>query len=430
MASILYKNALILKGEDFTPLNGFLGTAGTLIDYIGTERPEAAYDQEIDLKGAILLPALFNAHTHAAMTLLRGLGGGLPLERWLNERIFPTEARLTPAMVSAGNALALLEMLACGTVSFTDMYDFPQTAVELCLNGGMKINTGRPYMCFDENEKLSDSYRIREALALYDAYHQAGDGRVLIDFDLHAVYTNKKHGIQGFSELVREKGGRLNIHLSETQTEVGDCLKAYGMTPPALFASLGAFKNPTTAAHCVHVTPADREILRENGVFPVHNPTSNMKLVSGMSPVDGMLKQGIRVALGTDGTASNNNLNMFEEMHLAALMAKLQTGDAEALPARSVLTMATRNGALSQGREDSGVLEVGFRADLCAVSLEAPHLYPVLDPAELLVYSAQGSDVTLTVCDGKILYRDGEYLTLDKEKILYEARAAVKALYA
>ena len=427
--SLLLKNALILQGNDFSPLHGFLGIRGTLIDYIGETRPSFTYDDEKDMENAILIPGLVNAHGHAAMTLLRGIGSGLPLDRWLNDAVFPVEDRLTADIVRAGNALALLEMIACGTTSFTDMYNDPDVLIGQCMGCGIKLNIGRPFLCFDPEEKLEDSFRAREAFDLYDRFHMAADGRIRIEFPIHAEYTNQSEPVRLFSQEVKKRGGRIHLHLSETKAEVDACLAKYGQTPPEFFASRGTFDNPVYAAHCVHLTEGDLAILKDHGVTPVHCPSSNMKLASGAAPVRKWMQEGLAPALGTDGCASNNNLNMFEEMHLAALLAKIQSADATALNAGEVLAMATRNGAAAQGRSDTGVLSPGMKADIAAVSVKAPHMYPDFDPAELLVYSAQGSDVVLTVADGKVLYDNGKYLTLDREEILKEAKKAVRQLY-
>ena len=197
--SFLLSNALILRGREFAPVRGFLGVRGSVIDHIGTERPAAPYDSEKDMHGAILIPGLVNAHGHAAMTLLRGVGSGLPLGRWLEDAVFPVEDRLTSDIVRAGNALALLEMIACGTTSFTDMYNDPDVMVGQCLDCGMKVNIGRPFLCFDPDEKLADSFRAREAFALFEKCHMAGEGRIRIEFPIHAEYTNKSEPVRAFS---------------------------------------------------------------------------------------------------------------------------------------------------------------------------------------------------------------------------------------
>ena len=267
--SYLLSNALILRGREFLPLRGFLGIRGALIDYIGEERPAASYDTEKNMNGAILIPGLVNAHGHAAMTLLRGVGSGLPLQKWLNDAVFPVEDRLTPDIVRAGNALALLEMIACGTTSFTDMYNDPEVMVLQCLDCGMKVNTGRPFLSFDPAEKLADSFRAREAFALHDKYHMAGDGRIRIDFPIHAEYTNESEPVREFSSEVGKRGGRIHLHLSETEAEVSSCKAKYGQTPPLFFASRGTFDNPAYAAHCVHLSDPDLELMKQYHVVPV-----------------------------------------------------------------------------------------------------------------------------------------------------------------
>ena len=221
----------------------------------------------------------------------------------------------------------------------------------------------------------------------------------------------------------------MHIHLSETKTEHDECVAKYGKTPARWFNDLGTFDSPTFAAHCVWVTEEDMVLMREKGVSPVHNPTSNMKLGSGFAPIPRMLELGLNVALGTDGAASNNNLNMMEEMHLAAVLHNGFTHDPTLMKPAQVLNMATRNGARLQGRGDTGSLEVGKKADIIAIDFRKPHLYPNFEPMALLVYSAQASDVCMTMVDGKILYEDGKFLTLDPETVMNNARAAVKRLY-
>ena len=255
------------------------------------------------------------------------------------------------------------------------------------------------------------------------------NGRIRIDFAIHAEYTNFPHIVEAYSADCKALGGRMQVHLSETVREHEECVAKYGKTPARWFYDLGTFDSPTAAAHCVAVTEEDLQLLLEKGVSPIHNPSSNMKLGSGFAPIPRMLDLGLNVTLGTDGAASNNNLNLFEEMHLASILHNGFTHDPTLMKPAQVLAMATRNGAKLQGREDTGVLEVGKKADLIALDLQRPHLYPNLNPLALVAYAAQGSDVVLTMVDGKILYENGEFLTLDADKIMYEAKAAVKHLY-
>lgn len=422
---------LVSEGAGFRCLeNAYLGVDGDAIDYIGTDRPQAAYDLEKDLSGRLLLPGLVNCHGHSPMVLLRGVGSDLSLQEWLFGKIMPIEDKLTAEDIKVGNQLALLEMISTGTTSYSDMYFEPQTAVENALACGIKANISRPVQCFNKDETYAENFRAKQSIQLFKDYHGAGDGRVRIDFSVHAEYTCFEHIVGPYSADCRALGGRMHIHLSETKKEHDECVEKYGKTPARWFYDLGTFDSPTAAAHCVFVTEEDMALMLEKGVSPIHNPTSNMKLGSGYAPIQRMLDLGLNVTLGTDGAASNNNLNMMEELHLAAVLHNGYHRDPTILKPAELLAMATRNGAKLQGREDTGELAVGKKADIIALDLTKPHMVPNLDPLALTVYSAQGSDVVLTMVDGKILYENGEFLTLDAEKILYDAKAAVKRLYA
>ncbi len=429
---LLLKNCSVLAGRGENGFehieNGYLGIEGDTITYIGKEKPEG-YSLEKDMGGSLLCPGLINGHNHAAMTLLRGLGCGLPLDRWLHEAIFPVEDRLSEEDIYAGNALAQLEMLASGTTSYSDMYDKPLTAVKLCESSGMKVNLCRPVLSFDPNEHAKDSWRVKGTLELFDAYHMAQNGRIRVDFSLHAEYTNHEAIVREYAELCLERKARMHLHLSETYKEHDECKEKYGKTPARWFYDLGVFRSPTAAAHCVAVEEEDLELMLSNGVSVIHNPSSNMKLGSGYAKIPHMLARGINVALGTDGTASNDNLNLFEEMHLAALIHNGQLQDPTALSPEQVFNMATRNGARLQGRADTGSLETGKKADIIAVSMDAPHMRPSFAPLPTLLYSAQGSDVKMTMVDGKILYENGEFKTIDKERVYHDVAAALKRLY-
>nr|WP_325213542.1 amidohydrolase [uncultured Oscillibacter sp.] len=429
---LLLKHCDILAadGAGFRCLeNAYLGVDGDTIDYIGTDRPQAPYDQEKDLTGRMLLPGLINCHGHSPMVLFRGVGSDLSLQEWLFGKIMPIEDKLTAEDIRLGNQLALLEMLSTGTTSYSDMYFEPQTAVENALACGIKANISRPVQCFDKSETYAENFRARESIQLFKDYHGAGDGRVRIDFSVHAEYTCFEHIVGPYSADCKALGGRMHIHLSETKKEHDECVEKYGKTPAKWFYDLGTFDSPTAAAHCVFVTEEDMALMLEKGVSPVHNPTSNMKLGSGFAPVQRMLDLGLNVTLGTDGAASNNNLNLMEELHLAAVLHNGYHRDPTILKPAQLLAMATRNGAKLQGREDTGELAVGKKADIIALDLTRPHMVPNFDPMALTVYSAQGSDVVMTMVDGKILYENGEFLTLDADKILHEANAAARRLH-
>ena len=428
----LFKNADILLFENgiYNVIkNAFLAVDGDKISYIGKEKPEGEFDTVRDMTGKLLMSGFYNCHNHCPMVLLRGVGSDLPLNEWLFNKVFPIEDKLTADDIYAGTNLALLEMLACGTVSFSDMYFEPQVTAKAVAEAGMKANLTRPVQSFDPNEEPKDSFRIAQSIELYNEWNNAADGRILIDFSIHAEYTCTEKIARAYSEECNKRGGLMHMHLSETVKEHNECKEKYGKTPTQWFNDLGAFDSKAFAAHCVTLEDSDMEILLAKGVNVVHNPTSNMKLGSGFSRVQKMLDMGINVALGTDGAASNNNLDMMEEMHLASIIHNGYQQDATIMNADTVIKMATLNGAMLQGRNDCGDLKVGNKADIIAVSLDKPHLRPIVDEKSLITYSAQGSDICMTMVDGKILYENGEYMTLDKEKIYYEIEKAAKKLY-
>ncbi|MBR0081323.1 MAG: amidohydrolase [Clostridia bacterium] len=429
---LLLKNCIALTDDGnggFARLEpAFVGITDDTITYLGTARPAGDWTEK-DLGGAILIPGLVNGHTHAAMTLLRGRGSGLPLHRWLNEAIFPIEDRLTPADIAAGNALAQMEMLRTGTTSYSDMYFAEETAAQLCLQSGMKVNLSRPITCFDDGEHAADSTRARESLELFDTWHGKANGRIRVDFAIHAEYTCRERIAREYAELGAARGARMHLHLSETQREHDACKATYGKTPTEWFRDLGVLNLPTGAAHCVTLEDGDIEILKAYGATAVHNPSSNLKLGSGFMRLKTLLDSGLNVALGTDGAASNDNLDMLEEMHLAAMIHNGALQDPTAIRAADVLRMATAGGARLQGREDTGSIAVGKKADLVAIGPNAPHMLPMFDPVAALAYSVQGSDVCMTMVDGRVLYENGEYRTIDADRVRYEVQKALGRLY-
>lgn len=409
--------------------NGYIGVEGDAIAYIGAQKPNTDFGQEKNLNGHLLMAGLYNMHTHTAMTLLRGLGSGLPLDRWLHEAMFPVEAKLTAPDISVGTRLAMMEMLASGVVSFTDMYDQSRVAVEEVVLAGMRANLNRPILGFDPTEPYEKNFRVQESLAFHRDCNGAGGGLVIADFSIHAEYTSYEALIRPYAEDCRLRNARMHLHLSETRKEHGECKERYGKTPAKWFYDLGVFDNPTIAAHCVWVEPEDIELLKEKGVTCVHNPSSNMKLGSGFMPIQTLMVKGINLAIGTDGAASNNNLNMFEEIHLASVLHNGYTGDPTIVNPEELLAMATINGARAQGRPDCGELAVGKKADIIAVNLDAPHMMPAHDIPALLTYSAQASDVKMTMVNGKILYENGQYLTIDYEKVKHDLKDTTDRLF-
>lgn len=407
---------------------GYLGISGSAIDYIGPCAPDAAYDVVKDLNGCLLAPGFVNCHCHAPMVLLRGVGSDLPLQEWLFDNIMPIEKHLTEADIVAGTQLAAMEMLACGITSFTDMYFMPAFTAQAIAEIGMKANLCVFLTCFDPDMRGEDCQLIREAMEFYREYDGHADGRILVDFGIHSEYLTTPATVEYLSALCKQEGGRAHLHLSETAREHEECKQRHGKTPAQWFCDLGTFDSPAIAAHCVYCEEGDLDLMAEKGVSIIHNPTSNMKLGSGFAPIGAALERGVRVVLGTDGAASNNNLNMLEEMHLTSIIHKGYHRDATTITPSEVVHMATAAGALAQGRADTGELAVGKKADIIAISFDRPHMVPAPEILPMLTYAAQATDVVMTMVDGKVLYENGQYLTLDREKVIADVLHSTQRL--
>ncbi len=424
--SILFKNVRLLPEYGFGDEGVFAAVADGCFSYIGKSRPEGTFEREIEGNKNLLMPGFYNAHCHSAMTIFRGYGEDLPLSRWLEEKIFPAEDRLSDESVYYGSMLAIAEMLKNGIVSFSDMYMFCSATAAAVLESGIKANISRSIVSFDPNMKKEDDFRLAESMALYDEYNGAGDGRLKIDMSLHAEYTNKMNTCRYLAEYAKEKGCIVQVHISETEKEHRECIERNGMTPIEFFLEAGVLDSPTTAAHCVYVTDSDMDIMREKGVTAVHNPTSNLKLGSGVMPLRAMLDKGIGVALGTDGAASNNTLDLLKELQIASILHKGVSRKADITTAREMSDLISLNGARAQGRYDCGKIEVGKRADAVLIDMNALNNIPCYDTYAALAYSVNSSNVLMTVVDGRILYDNGEYTSIDKEKLVYEARRIIK----
>ena len=346
----------------------------------------------------LVLPGLINCHGHTAMTLVRGLGSGLPLQRWLEEAIFPVEAKMTPEDVYAGNVWGIREMLAGGTTAVADMYDFPAEMAKALDEIGMKGRVCRVGLNFVPG-------RLEDCIEFTRAFNVSRlKSNVLADLCIHSEYLTDEAFCRGIAEANKELKRPLHVHVSETEKEHRECLARHGKTPIAYLASTGILDHGGYAAHCVWCTDDDFRIMAEKGVSLIHNPTSNMKLGSGFARIARAMELGVNVALGTDGCASNDNLDMFEEMHIASLIHKGLAKDPTVLSAWDVIDMATKNGAKALGMDDTGEIAVGKKADLCVVDLDRPHLTPCLDIPNLVVSSMHASDVVMTIVDGRVVY--------------------------
>lgn len=418
---ILFENAVIYGHPDCS----CLAVSGERIAAITGSAPEGRFDRRIDCGEKLLFPGLYNTHCHAAMTLFRGYGEELPLDRWLNERIFPAEDRLTPAAVYNASMLACAEMIKNGVVSFSDMYFFCEETVKAAVGCGMKANISRCIVSFDPDADPSSDSRTAEAVSLFREYNGACGGRIMIDMSLHAEYTNTERMCRWLGEKAAELGAGMQIHLSETQKEHAEGIARRGKTPAGFFYDCGVFDVPTTAAHCVYVKEEDMALMAEKNVICAHNPVSNLKLGSGVAPVTKMADAGVRVSLGTDGAASNNTLDVMKEMYLAAILHKGVENKADILSADTVIAMATENGAAAQRRKDCGKLETGRKADIILIDTDSLNNIPSYSPAYTAVYSANSSDVRLTMIDGRIVYENGEFTCIDIEKVRSEMKETV-----
>lgn len=429
--SILFKNARLTEDQGFADQKVFISVIDGVIESVSTSAPDdtARYDRIVDCRSNLVLPAFYNTHTHIAMSALRGYGENLPLHRWLNERIFPAEDRLTSEIVYAASMLSIAEMIKNGTVSFSDMYMFSEDTVKAAMECDVKANISRAVVAFDPTEDPQSSSRVQEAIALYRNYNGAHDGRIRIDFSVHAEYTVTEPMCRYVASLAKEHGTGIHVHLSETESEHREGIQRRGKTPTAFFAECGLFDTRAYAAHCVYVTEEDMNILKSHNVSIIHNPTSNLKLGSGVMPLDIMLDKGLNVALGTDGASSNNSQSILKELQLAAILHKGVQRRAEILHSDKLLSLASSGGAISQGREDCGKIAPGYKADLTVINLDTPHNIPCYTPSATVCYSAENSDVLMTVCDGRILYENGEYTTIDIERVKHDARKAF-AIYS
>jgi 5-methylthioadenosine/S-adenosylhomocysteine deaminase len=400
----------------------YVVTDGKKITYIGGVRPDGKFDRVISGKDRLMLPGLYNCHTHAAMTLFRGYGEGLPLSRWLNERIFPAEDRLSPARVLAASRLACAEMVRNGIVSFSDMYFFCTQTAQAVGEAGMKANISRAIVSFDPKADPEKDTRVIEAQKLYDSCSGSYDGRVKVDFSIHAEYTNVAPFCEYLAKYAQARGAVMHIHLSETEKEQAECIGRHGCTPAEFFDRCGLLDGPVLAAHCVWLTDSDIRLLASKGVSVAHNPVSNLKLGSGVMPLTKLLDAGINVTLGTDGAASNNTLDILKEMYIAAILHKGIERRADIISPDTVIRMATENGARAQGRENCGKLAAGYAADLILLDLDAINNIPVYDAACAAVLSANSSNVTLTMADGEVLYENGRFTKIDIERVKSDMR--------
>lgn len=429
---MLFQRITILDENLDLQENMFVGTKDDRIEYIGNTMPTNAadYGEGYDGRGRLLMSGFYNAHAHSPMALMRGYGENLSLDAWLNTRIFPFEDKLDGNAVYWGTMLCLAESLRSGIVSSSDMYYFVTDMARAVKVSGAKANISRSIVSFDDTpfEQMPSVLEMNHALR---AIHGQADGRILLDASLHAEYTNTERVTREVAAWAKENGLRMHIHVSETKKEHQECQGRHqGRTPVRYLSDCGVFDVPSIAAHCVWIEGEDYDILREKGVTVATNPCSNMKLASGMANTPEILRRGIRLAIGTDSVASNNSLNFPEEMKIMALAGKVMSADPTVITPKEVLYAATRAGALAQGREDCGLMKQGYKADLIALDISGINMHPIHSMATNLVYSTDVSNVVMTMVDGKVLYKDGDYVTIDKERVIAETEKATAGILA
>ena len=426
MADIIIKNGYILTMD---PIKGDL-EKGVVVIENGTIKEIAATTDEtadtvIDAKGSVIMPGLVNTHTHAGMSLFRGYADDLPLATWLGEHIWPAEAQLTGDDLYIGTKLACLEMIKSGTTLFADMYIHLDDVSKAVEDSG--IRAALSYGMIDLGDKEKAEHELKEGKRFVQKWNGAADGRITAMYGPHAPNTCSQEFLIKVKEQAALDGVKIHIHVLETEAELNQMKEQYGMCSVNMLDEIGFLGSDVLAAHCVWLSDGDIEILKERGVSVSHNPVSNMKLGSGIAPVPKYLERDVNIALGTDGCASNNNLDMFEEMKIAALLHKVDALDPALVKANQVLEMATVNGAKALGIE-SGVLKEGYRADVIIVDMNKPHLTPMYEVASHLVYSARGSDVKTTIVDGKVLMDDYKVLCMNEQEVMDAARKASEEL--
>ncbi|MFH2043887.1 MAG: amidohydrolase [Pseudomonadota bacterium] len=424
-ADILILNGtLILMDRDNTVIeNGAVAVKKDIITATGKAEELSPYKAAkiIDANGGIIMPGLINAHTHASMAIFRGLADDLPLMDWLNDHIFPAESKLTPERVYDGALLACAEMIQSGITCFCDMYLFEDHVAKAASDAGIRAVVGEVLYDFPSPNYGPIEKGFLYTQMLIEKYHN--DPLIKIAVEPHSTYLCAPELLKNAALLAKKNDLLLVIHVAETESEILQIKEKYGLTPVGFLEDIGVLSSNLLACHCVHLTDNDISLLKKYDVKIAHNPESNMKLASGIAPVPKLLEQVICVGIGTDGCASNNNLDIFHEMSMAAKLGKVSTLDPTAMNAESVLEMATIDGARALGISDiTGSIEVGKKADVIIIDTKKPHLTPMYNPVSVLVHAVRASDVKTSIINGKVVMENGKLLTLDIKKAAEKVR--------
>ena len=400
---------------------GEVHVKGTKISYVGASKEsDEKFDREIDCKGNLLMPGFKNAHTHSGMTAMRSYADGLPLQEWLETKIFPMEANMTGEDVALLTKLAIMEYVTSGVTSIMDMYLTPYTIADACVECGMRV------------VQVSGINKFGPSLEEFEERFLKINGKNPLSTQLmgfHAEYTCDPELLKSLSDLAHKYKQPMYTHNSETESEVKGCIERYGVTPTVYLDSLGLFDFGGGGYHCVHLTDEDIAIFKKRNMSVISNPGSNTKLASGVAPIKKLMDNGINIALGTDGPSSNNCLDMFREMFLVTGLAKLREKDAAVVDGLEVLKMATKNGAKAMLLDDCDVLAEGKEADMIMIDLYQPNMQPFNDIARNIVYSGCKSNIKMTMVAGNILYEDGQYnIGVDPMDVYKEANAIINKL--
>ena len=420
MSILIHNCTAALMDEAGTVLPGaFVAVEGTQITYVGTQRPQGSFEEEIDGEGGVLMPGFVNAHTHVPMTAMRGYGDGNNLQDWLHNYIFPVEARWDDRAIRCCTDLGLAEMIASGVTCIADMYGHsPAIAQEVAAAGiSANLSVGGVQFTDDFNPDTHNDCRVQRELT--EQWHGYNDGQILVDASVHGEYTSHQQLWRWMAGYAREHGLGMHVHISETRSEHEECLARHGKTPIQVLNDYGVWDGRAIAAHCVWTTPEDWAVMAEKGISAVHNPMSNLKLGSGIAPVPAMKRAGVNVCLGTDGVSSNNCTDFFGDLKIAAILHNGAGCDPLALLPIDALRMATANGGRALGRK-TGVIAEGYTADLILVDFSHLNLTPCHSVLSNLAYAAHGSDVRMNMARGRVIYKDGDFLTIDIQRVKRE----------
>ena len=420
MKTRFYNGKILTMQNDMSITNDEVWVDENKIVYIGKEKEhDFIFDREIDLNDNLLMPSFKNAHTHSAMTFLRSYADDLPLQEWLFNRVFPMEDKLTEENIYHLTKLAFLEYLTSGITACFDMYFYPKSVAK----ASTEINF-RTVLCGAVSGDESNAERLESDYTAFKNYNEF----VTYKLGFHAEYTTSLELMKEVARLAEKYKEPVFAHCSETENEVNGCIQKYGKTPPQLFDELGLWKYGGGGYHCVHTDDKDIEIFKKNNVYVVTNPSSNAKLASGIAPIKKYMDNDIKLAIGTDGPASNNCLDMFREMFLTTALQKIKENDASVVDGDDVLYMATVGGAKCMGLDDCDTIAVGKKADLIVIDLNQPNMQPINNITKNIVYSGSKQNVKLTMINGKILYEDNKFISIDTKEIYKKANEIINSM--